>query len=280
VATIYSVGTTLATNVTIVGNVSSGATISSLADNGPRITLKNSLIASNISRVADYGITDAGFNMSATASPAFTQTTSSNNVDLKVSEAADFGGPTPTVPLLTGSPAIDAGDDSAAPPTDQRGRPRFGRSDIGAFESTAPFTIHGRLAGYLNGTAFVKVENETLQPDTGGFFKFNVSTGIHSVQFVGPADLVFRTSSPTVNVLADTEIHARLFKASSFAIDPELATPGYTFAASGGTWRFDLSHDLSHWTPISTNQFSSPGLYSIGLNNFTPPTFLQAVQQP
>jgi hypothetical protein len=53
----------------------------------------------------------------------------------------DYGGPTPTVPLLSGSPAINAGDDIAAPPTDQRGRARpFGaHSDIGAFESSAPF---------------------------------------------------------------------------------------------------------------------------------------------
>jgi hypothetical protein len=33
----------------------------------------------------------------------------------------DNGGPTPTLGLLTGSPALDAGDDSASPPTDQRG---------------------------------------------------------------------------------------------------------------------------------------------------------------
>ncbi|MEZ5313884.1 MAG: choice-of-anchor Q domain-containing protein [Thermoanaerobaculia bacterium] len=40
-------------------------------------------------------------------------------------------------PLLPGSPATDAGEDSAAPPADQRGiaRPQLGSSDIGAFES-------------------------------------------------------------------------------------------------------------------------------------------------
>jgi hypothetical protein len=46
------------------------------------------------------------------------------------------GGPTFTHALLSGSPAIDAGDDSAAPATDQRGivRPQGSASDIGAFE--------------------------------------------------------------------------------------------------------------------------------------------------
>jgi Tol biopolymer transport system component len=48
----------------------------------------------------------------------------------------DNGGPTLTHALKSGSPAIDAGDDSTAPNTDQRGvaRPQGSASDIGAFE--------------------------------------------------------------------------------------------------------------------------------------------------
>lgn len=45
---------------------------------------------------------------------------------------ADNGGPTHTMALQAGSPAIDAG--SGCPPTDQRGAPRIGPCDIGAFE--------------------------------------------------------------------------------------------------------------------------------------------------
>jgi hypothetical protein len=46
----------------------------------------------------------------------------------------DYGGPTPTMALLPGSPAIGSGA-TGAPPTDQRGLPRSGRVDIGAFQS-------------------------------------------------------------------------------------------------------------------------------------------------
>ena len=48
----------------------------------------------------------------------------------------DNGGPTFTHALDPNSPAIDAGDDSEAPTTDQRGvpRPQGARSDIGAYE--------------------------------------------------------------------------------------------------------------------------------------------------
>ena len=64
---------------------------------------------------------------------------------------ADNGGPTPTIALLPGSPAIDAGNPAtpssavgsypACPATDQRGLPRggaAGRCDIGAFEVQPP----------------------------------------------------------------------------------------------------------------------------------------------
>jgi len=49
---------------------------------------------------------------------------------------ADNGGPTFTMALLSDSPAIDAGDDSSCPLTDQRGiaRPQGPHCDIGAFE--------------------------------------------------------------------------------------------------------------------------------------------------
>ena len=59
-----------------------------------------------------------------------------NNTDPKLGPLANNGGPTLTMALLPGSPAIDAGDTSLAPATDQRGFPRPAglAADIGAFE--------------------------------------------------------------------------------------------------------------------------------------------------
>jgi hypothetical protein len=281
VSTIYTSGATYATNLTLVNNSSTGSTISSDVDNGERITLKNSLIGKNIAPAADYGITDGGYNLTAGASPAFTARTSRENVDVNVGELGDFGGPTPSVPLLAGSPAIDAGDDSAAPLTDQRGRSRFGgRSDIGAFESSPPFTIHGRLTGYVNRTAFVTLEGVTQQPDSDGFFRFFVPPGQHTVEFTGPEDLIFREKSITVNVAADVLVSSRVFRASTLAYDPDLPAPAFTFASNTpASWRFDVSNDLRQWTPVQTNQFTSAGLFSIPLSVFAPPIFLRAVQQ-
>jgi hypothetical protein len=54
-------------------------------------------------------------------------------------ELADNGGPTETMALQPGSPAIDAADSSACPATDQRGvsRPQGAGCDIGAVEAEA-----------------------------------------------------------------------------------------------------------------------------------------------
>ncbi len=63
--------------------------------------------------------------------------TPDNPIDPKISpDLKNNGGPTDTHSLLTGSPAIDAGDPNNCPATDQRGvtRPQGDQCDIGAFE--------------------------------------------------------------------------------------------------------------------------------------------------
>lgn len=58
-------------------------------------------------------------------------------VDPLLGPLADNGGPTLTHALLTGSPAINAGDDALCPSIDQRGiaRPQGDHCDIGAYEA-------------------------------------------------------------------------------------------------------------------------------------------------
>jgi hypothetical protein len=69
---------------------------------------------------------------------------------------ANNGGSTLTFAVLAGSPAIDAGDDSSCPSTDQRGatRPQGLHCDIGAYESSfsaPPPAGHTILSFSLNG---------------------------------------------------------------------------------------------------------------------------------
>lgn len=149
-------GTTLATNCTFYGNVggASGGAVQlingSMAlrfctlngnnapsgggaqnQNGNVLRASNTIITGNTGGDTSGSLTNDGFNLIGTNAGLDT--------GLKYN-----GGPTQTIALLAGSPAIDGGDPSyAAPPTnDQRGlgfpRKVGARVDIGAFETQPP----------------------------------------------------------------------------------------------------------------------------------------------
>ncbi len=71
--------------------------------------------------------------------------------DLGLGTLGDYGGPTPTIPLLPGSPAIGAGTAIGGITTDQRGVIRGSAVDIGAFQ-TYTLVIESN-AGSVNTTA-------------------------------------------------------------------------------------------------------------------------------
>jgi hypothetical protein len=91
-------------------------------------------------------LANSSFNLSSDSSCLFGGTANLQPVaDLKVKPLADNGGPTFTIALAHGSPAINAGTKLGAPTVDQRGTNRFARPDIGAFELVGPFTVAGRV---------------------------------------------------------------------------------------------------------------------------------------
>jgi hypothetical protein len=103
------------------------------------LTLKNTMVGYSAAGGNGAGaIVDGGHNLSDDASFALTATGSQayTNLDLRLGFLADNDGPTWTLAILSSdSPAVDAGDDAAAPAADQRHFARAGaRSDIGAFE--------------------------------------------------------------------------------------------------------------------------------------------------
>jgi hypothetical protein len=82
-------------------------------------------------------VSSLGHNLDSGATCGFTASGDLSNSDPQLaSKLGDNGGFTPTLALQSGSPAIDAGDDSACPATDQRGvtRPQGAACDIGAYE--------------------------------------------------------------------------------------------------------------------------------------------------
>jgi CSLREA domain-containing protein len=97
--------------------------------------------------------TNYGFNLRTTDDADCTFTSPAVPVvpNLLLGSLGDHGGPTPTIELLSGSPAIDSGGSNPpspaqpfvepCPATDQRGLPRGGNNgqcDVGAFEVQKP----------------------------------------------------------------------------------------------------------------------------------------------
>ena len=169
-----------------------GSSIVATADNTTFVT--NSIISSGLGQTNISGtLRDGGHNICSDSSALFTAETSRNVLDPLLGPLSDNGGPTPTLGLLTGSPAIDAGDDSVCPATDQRGvpRPQGLACDIGAFELAPQLTLtrtaQGNVslkdvfqAGYTNrlsaSTDLIRwVELGTSVADTNGVSRFEDS---------------------------------------------------------------------------------------------------------
>ena len=119
--------------------------ISSLDGVGETTTLINTILNSDeFGTNCDEGdqLNSLGFNIdngSSCINGTVVGDKPNTNPLLDPRSAIDNGGPTPTVALLAGSPAIDMGSLDCPPPdTDQRGfvRPQGARCDIGAFEGS------------------------------------------------------------------------------------------------------------------------------------------------
>jgi hypothetical protein len=99
-----------------------------------------------------------------------------------LSPLEDYGGPTPTMALLPGSPAIGKGASGAGVPiTDQRDVTRFGRVDIGAFQSQGfslvplvTSTPQSTVAGtqFANPLVVTVRANDPHEPVDGGMITF------------------------------------------------------------------------------------------------------------
>src|SRR5262249_24875232 len=146
-------GTVTLVNVTIARNsVASGGTGGGLDVNSGTATLDNTIVALNTNRTGSSAPADdiartvaaaSAFNLIGPGGAGgLTNGANGNHVGVAnpgLGTLADNGGPTPTIALLPGSPAIGAGSASIAgvtvPTTDQRGVARPSTSiDIGAFQ--------------------------------------------------------------------------------------------------------------------------------------------------
>lgn len=154
-----------------------------------------------------------------------------------------------TLPLLPGSPAIDAGTASGAPATDQRGVPRGGARDIGAFESQG-FTLAktgGDIQAQGIGAAFaplvVTIASGANEP---------VRNGV--VTFTGPDTGPGIVASPRTAVIAANGQASVIPTANSFPGGPYPVTATARGAAPA------LSFMLTNLLALTGGSPSSGGI--------------------
>ena len=145
---IESSGTLTINNSTISENSAHGTHFSSGGGIDGAATLQNSIAAySPWGGNCSGSMTSLGYNLSSDNTCNFTNTGDLNNTDPMLGTLQYNGGPTQTMALPSGSPAVDAGNPSGCTDSlghllnsDQRGKPRpdpedTGGCDIGAYES-------------------------------------------------------------------------------------------------------------------------------------------------
>ncbi|HEX9003001.1 MAG TPA: choice-of-anchor Q domain-containing protein, partial [Blastocatellia bacterium] len=189
-------GTWFLTNCTVVNNTA-GSVGGGIEIYSANVTLKNTIVANNTSSsIPATGNLDGSVNLNSASSFNLIGTGNTlgltNGVNGNITGVttpllgtfATYGGTTQTIPLLPGSPAINAGTASGAPTTDQRGKARFGTTDIGAFESQG-FTLtvgNGDNQSAAVNTAFAAplvvnvdaINSTDSEPVNGGRVTFTV----------------------------------------------------------------------------------------------------------
>jgi len=208
------------TNNTFVGNSASSGGVYYLS--GGSLTLHNNVIArgtgSSCYLVTFQHPTIGGSN-NLTSDSSCSGTSFSSyylpgriySSNLLLGALGSYGGSTQTYPLLSGSPAIDAGDSPYCPAGDQRGAARVGTCDIGAFESQG-FTLGSPTGAPQSAdinTAFADplgltvAANNPVEPVNGGLVTFTAPGSGASAAIAGSPATIGADGTASVTATAN-----------------------------------------------------------------------------
>jgi hypothetical protein len=211
-------------------------------------------------------LTDGGGNISTDASAQFSVSGSLSGIDPKLAPLADYGGPTPTMALLEGSAAIDAALASACAAFDQRDRSRpFGAAcDVGAFESSPPWTVHGRIAGFHRPAGvLINFGTNAAIADSSGAYRFEgLSSGMITIT---PSETSFVHVPHTKTFALSRDIVGIDFRAYlRGAVTPEDETNNtfrVVYAGNPGENIItEIATNLPDWSAFSTNVIDASGV--------------------
>jgi hypothetical protein len=175
-----SVGSAQVLNSIVAGNSS--------ATDSPDVSGSFSSLGYNLIGIADGSSGWGGSDQTGTAA---------SPLDPMLGTLGNHGGPTQTIPLLAGSPALNAGDPGQLGVADQRGVVRTGGINIGAFQASAASFV---LSAPSTVTAGVPFDVSVVVVDSfgqvavgyGGTIHFSSTDGDPGV--VLPADYTFQPS--------------------------------------------------------------------------------------
>jgi hypothetical protein len=190
------------TNCTIAGNSANLKAGGLLVNDGVTANLVNTIVAGNTAPAStdiDGQVASQGYNLIGVTegSTGWVATDLTGNLarplDPLLGPLGDYGGPTQTLPLLAGSPALGAGTATGAPATDQRGVTRGGGINIGAYQaSVSQFTLTAAPDPAPAGTALAVTVTAT---DSFGQTAFGYLGTVHfsatDPLAMLPADYVF-----------------------------------------------------------------------------------------
>lgn len=185
----------------------------------------------------------------------------------------NYGGTTQTVALLCSSPAKDAGTNTSAPATDQRGvtRPNNTTTDVGAFETNVTLTVPTTtLPGGAVGTAY----SQTLNAATGGTAPYVygvVDSGLPPGLSLSTAGQITGTPTATgtfnFSVVAVDSLGAQGCQSYSIVV----GVTQYRSVATGAwnnTATWESSPDGATWTAATSTPTAASGAITIRtLNN-------------
>jgi hypothetical protein len=247
------------------------------------VNLYNTLVASSTSGSNCWGtVLDYGHNLSSDNSAGFYMTGSLNNADPILGPLDDYGGPTLTMVLLTGSPAIDSGSTATAPATDQRGRTRpYGAAaDIGAFESSAPFIVKGNISGSTE-VVIINAGSTNVAVTNSGTYWFRTLAAGSYVILPTNANYVFAPNSRSYTLGPD-QLNAD-FKAYRWnTINVDSTTGGIVHlvyaGTNGQTYRvLTATSPAGQWLPVATNFLSASNYFDVSLPMAGPDRFYRTV---
>jgi CSLREA domain-containing protein len=209
----YNHSTATLTNCTVSDN-STNSSVGGVNNNGPdaTLTLTNTIVAGNqnatgVRDLIESGPVSGNNNLIGLQGPGgFVNGVDGNIVGVVnplLAPLRNYGGPTQTMALLPGSPAIDAGSGGTGiPATDQRGLARVGPVDIGAFESQG-FILTGVASSSPQtatiGTAFANPLAVTVTPINPGEPVNGGRVNFVALPAANGASAIFSTSSAVIS---------------------------------------------------------------------------------